>query len=538
MSLARGRVLVLTGLYRDAGGVERQMRVCSRPFAGQEAALYQPRMLLGSDPEYRVRVAAPWSRGRSVASYGAIELANADGLFSPLLVASFAGYLWDLRLGRQGQSVADMALVFRARPDRVVQQGQALKLEFRDRLEELAQPIQIHHFDEATPNPALRGQLKPMILGRPRQVPALLLDEVSSSQIQYFVGDNLSWGAAVNPREGLAPIAVGAQAGQHQLTAVGFRLNSQPSLALTASPVQAAPDTLLGWLSSMLCERGIANGSETGPLAPADLDAAAINEIDRGLTVGHYWQDATTHRDLVDRIMQSLGAAWWIDRLGRLTARHFEPFGLRVTDEDDISWTIEIDEGALVEITDGYPMDAVDVLERAWPVAEVARHNRLAPVGIERYLPEEIPTGISWRRNFQPVRPENAAQGVSETLRSEGGAEYASTSLADQVLIDQMPAPYRARVTGEAQPTAIVAGDSAVIADRANLPARVYGRMRRAWRLALAAEPELFDALTPLRSVLVWADQPVAGEPLAVAVTLMDIRSLPVSGRVEVNGVD
>src|SRR5699024_8692564 len=77
----------------------------------------------------------------------------------------------------------------------------------------------------------------------------------------------------------------------------------------------------------LLCERGVLDGvEEAGPFDYSDIDYDALEATTAAtghLQLGHYWQDGSSHRDLLDLLVRSCDAVWWIDHFGRFTCAPF-----------------------------------------------------------------------------------------------------------------------------------------------------------------------------------------------------------------------
>jgi hypothetical protein len=212
------------------------VRISSRPYSSG-GDQWLPRIVAGSDPEIRLAVDAPWSRGRVAASYGSVDVANPDGALDAWMDGIWTSQEAEVRVGypdEAWENWTSVGIVRMEHPEYI--DGRVIRLRFRDRIEDLEGAVQKHFFDGA-PNSDLDGQPLPMILGLPWHVPALVYDEVSTTEIYYYVADNFYPKQGVGwVREGLAPIYEGTDPGQYQDWPNGFRLNSQPTLPITVLP--------------------------------------------------------------------------------------------------------------------------------------------------------------------------------------------------------------------------------------------------------------------------------------------------------------
>jgi hypothetical protein len=657
-------ILGLSTSYEDASTKPSSIvdvRLASRPFRDGDQQ-WLPRIVAGSDPEIRLAVSMPWDSGPPAASYGAIDIANPDGALDAWMEGIWTGRAGELKVGYANlpwDQWWPVAVLRMNAPEYI--DGRILRLTFRDRIKDLSRPIQKNFF-EAAPNTELNGQRKPMLIGKPWQVPALLWDEVSTTEIYYYVADN------AEPlrddfilREGLAVIGKGTAAGEYQDWPNGFQLNSQPTLPVTcffrgpafepwplpssrftewatvdglevpvdwpelenevigSRYIQRRPDTDLlevvvnnvpsGWVRIgqgtpleadttyrlhwravddpaidnelkleiraftaatgntsnwqlfqgdvdflndhaiefttpaaindyfirlrfdrivlpgnttalfeaiwleqvddsaetvdqlvpyLLCERGVLTGvEESGPFGYTEIDHADLIAVRDGLTarLGHYWQDESTHRDLLDLLFRSMDACWWISRQGKFKARR----------------AFLSAEAAVLTFDDS---------------------NRTTSIEIARASAENLSDSFLMTRNFRPVREGEAADTVNEGEKAAGSRDYRRQERASVAARTGLHPDYEFAIGAAADETAITTVTGTANQDRANDRLLEHGQRIWLWRVEAILTVEQQALLEPMTKIELVSSR--LGLAEGIAVEIVDIRLLPVSGRVQI----
>lgn len=258
------RVLVVRGTYTDLDGEEQDVFLSTHAYTDPVLGAALPRLLEGSDPEYRSRVAfTMWGQPSSNATYGTLEIINIDGEFDHWINGVFRDHIWEMRLGDENTPWEDMEVHFRATLDNIVFQGDnRINPVFRNSVDLLKGSVQVNYYDLDTPNPDLRGNPKPMILGIPEHVPTDLYDENHPDGEQYFVADNFNGvrfntGASGGAKEGLAtiPIVTGTPSpGQARLWENGFITASAATLPVTSLFPVGPRKRLIHWLQAHFAE--------------------------------------------------------------------------------------------------------------------------------------------------------------------------------------------------------------------------------------------------------------------------------------------
>lgn len=249
-------VLVVRGSYIDALGVVQELLFSTRAWSDPELGDAQPRIAAGSDPEYRSRIAIASMGGRGSLSFGRLEIVNIDGEFDHWINGEFYGRRWEFRDAEPGQTWDEAEPRFVARVKKVAFQGaQRVQVSFRNAMELLDGPVQVNTYPLDTPNPDLREQLKPTMIGVCEHVPTDLYDAVGLDEERYYVADNFNGtfytsGDGGGCKEGLATIPLGTGAGEYQQWEHGFDVNKHVTLPLTALWAKGPRKRLIHWLDA------------------------------------------------------------------------------------------------------------------------------------------------------------------------------------------------------------------------------------------------------------------------------------------------
>lgn len=248
----------------------------------------------------------------------------------------------------------------------------------------------------------------------------------------------------------------------------------------------------------LVCEKGIVDGDdETGPLSYQEVDHAALQTIaaDLDVDLGHYWQDESTHRDLLDRIFRSMDSMWWISRQGKLTGAR----GLLSDDE---------------------------------PVLTFDDSNRTTKIEIIPTPVERLTDSFKFQRNYRPVREGEAAETVAEGEKAAGARDYRRQQRAGSAARLAIHPDYRSAIGAEPHETLITAVSGTANVDRADQRIEEHANRIWGWRIegVLTAEEQ---AVLELKSKIRLISKRL-GITEGRDVEAMDIRLLPVSGRVQI----
>lgn len=327
----------------SAGQLEPATPALDLSFMGNAHQHYEGRIQQAANLE-RSLFQTQRTTGRSRIGYGALVLTNMDGGLDGLLDLSFVGRRITISLGTVTASGTTWTTVLRGTMEQAELSWQRVTIKVRDRLLDIAKPIQQTRYAGNNVLPAglegvagdLKGKPKPRVFGRVWNVapPCVNTDR---RIYQIHAGSALQSLGEVYDRG--VPLTAGASyasqadmeanvpaANQYRLwndaTAGAFiRLGSAPTGLITVDAVQGAPvaNRTVGQLfSAILTFAGI-------PVA--DINAADITALDAaagyecGVYAGH--KADVTPLQLLDELCASAGAWYAVDatgafRLGRV----------------------------------------------------------------------------------------------------------------------------------------------------------------------------------------------------------------------------
>lgn len=292
--------------------------------------------------------------GATGSNPGELRLINADGGLDSLLIGyAIAGRGLRAWIGTEGDPYpATWTQVLSGTVESVSAAGNEVVIKLADRLAELDKPVLPAAYlgDNALPAGLegvagdLKGQRKPRVLG---QVFNISPPCVNTSRLIYQVSDQacsvsavydrgvaLTAGAAYATRADLQ--ATAPAAGQYRVYSGSegayLRLGSSPAGTLTCDA--ATSETRAAALA-----QSVLSGFGISPVSSADV--AALNAAN-GAAVGMWVQGDTPVREVLDRLLGSIGAWYGFDRAGALRMARLEvPGGAPVAAIRDVT-TLEL----------------------------------------------------------------------------------------------------------------------------------------------------------------------------------------------------
>ena len=423
-------VLVEAQAYSGGTTVTRYASNCGfvSTAADTPASTAYPELVL-SVPSITSRMAEVF-RGRSMVSFGDIELSNAGGSLDAWTLDAWDGRPCRIYLGDPSWTKSDFRLAWSGTLADVASTGAKLVLKLRDRQALLDVPAQTNLVSGGTN----AGAKRPMCYGRCFNITPVLRDaptrvyEVHDGQIHAVLAVYMDGAQLTSGTHYTADLANGTIT---MLVAVTGRLTADVAGSKTGGTYTESTGDLL---SRILQERaGFASG---------DIDAASVTALNTDLphSVGLYESgDGATVRNLVDRLITGAGAYYTIDRSGVLVAGLFKaPAGTPVV-------TLG---------TDDVKEQGVELLRR-WVPAKSVR--------------------VGYKRNHT-IMQSGISGSVTEDQRDWLGAEFALSSVATNTVPQ-----YLLATDGELEPTclAYVGGANFESARRAAL----WGSLRRSFRL-------------------------------------------------------
>ena len=284
-----------------------------------------------------------WNNGRiggsSRIGFGTIELANTDGGLDYLTAYAFDGrsitvIVGDLSQG--GTPVWTVALTGKMAPP--VIGIKTVTLYLRDRLQELDVPIctSIYAGDNSLPNGVegtaadIGGSRKPRVFGKVLNITpvlvntSLLIYQVNDGAINdipkcYYRGAELTKGADYTDLTDMETTAPSA-GGYRILKSMGlFRINNAVDGAITCDVTEGAASSDRT-AAQIAYDMGIIGGLSSGDFESADITAL---DTANSSQLGVYYQDDTTVLQAIDYVIDSVGAWWGFDRLGKLRMKQW-----------------------------------------------------------------------------------------------------------------------------------------------------------------------------------------------------------------------
>lgn len=214
--------------------VSAVLKASSHPYKDDELGHFEPRILLGSDPEMSIRISHPQWSERSSSGFSEIRLVNVDGFYDELRDADFEGQLAEAAFGPGDLAWDDLPYRWRMRVERVdFADEDALIVRMAPFAALLDVPVQRERFPDTTPEESTREQLKPLVLGAPLQCPTVLLD---GNNQRHFLAANAEGLRFIG--EGGLETEEGTDPGEYTvIDETTIELNSQPTLMITADPI-------------------------------------------------------------------------------------------------------------------------------------------------------------------------------------------------------------------------------------------------------------------------------------------------------------
>lgn len=396
--------------------------------ADTPASTAYPELVL-SVPAITARMAEVF-RGRSMVSFGDIELSNAGGSLDAWTLDAWDGRPCKIYLGDPSWPKSDFRLAWSGTLADVACTPGKLVLKVRDRQALLDVPAQANRVTGGTN----AGAKRPICYGRCYNITPVLRDapsrvyEVHDGQISAVLAVYMDGATLTAGTHYTADLANGTIT---MLVAVTGRLTADVAGSKTGGVYTESTGDLL---SRILQERaGFASG---------DIDAASVTALNTDLahSVGLYESsDGATVRSLLDRLITGAGAYYTIDRSGVLVAGQFKaPSGTP----------------AVTLGNDDVKAAGVELLRRMVPSKSVR---------------------VGYKRNYT-VMQSSISGSVTEDQRDWLNAEFALSSV-----VTNSVSQYLLATDGELEPTclAYVAGATAEATRRAAL----WGSLRRTFRV-------------------------------------------------------
>lgn len=300
--------------------------------------VFEPRVISAGNFEQHIYRSLT-TGGRSEVGFGVVVLNNADGGLDGLIDYGFDGRPLVIKRGEPDWDYSDFRTVFTGTMEQAELSFTKVTLRLRNRQAEVAdKPLQSVKYAGNNSLPSgvegvaddLKGKPKPILKGvalnfAPPQVnSSRLIYQISSKQIAsiqnvYDQGANITAGTS---RASLAALESNTPtAGQFDYylgsgsDGAYIRLGSTPSGIVTVDATEGASSanrTAAQIAKSLLID--------FGGISSGDVDSTAVTALDtaNSAEVG-FWQGTDEARigDLLDRVLQSVGAFWTVNSAGK-----------------------------------------------------------------------------------------------------------------------------------------------------------------------------------------------------------------------------
>lgn len=303
--------VVLVEVAVRSGGVETVRYLSSRPYVTGAAdspahTAYLPLLQAGVAVTERLAL-----DGSPSLAFGDIEIDNTGGQYDGWLDDIWSGRPLRAYLGDLAWPRAEFRLIFDGVVDDIASRGRnVLNLVLRDKLQRLNGPV-TEDMITVTVNGTSTEYVTPLTFGECHNIEPLLL---SAAQLQYqFHGGPIE--SIIEVRDNGVPVAY-ADNGQGK-----FTLLAQPAGQVTAS-VQGdkTGGTWRVTVAPLIRHLVTAYGRPDDRFTDADIDLANFDEFDdqNYQAVGLHLPERDNVIDVVNRLAQSVGAAAYMGRQGRL----------------------------------------------------------------------------------------------------------------------------------------------------------------------------------------------------------------------------
>lgn len=261
--------------------------------------------------------------GRSIPRFGVLALNNADGGLDDMARLSYDGRRVRVYLGGVDFRLSDYGLIFDGTAEQIEFDDELVRVQLRDLQSKLDIDVVRGSYGGAgglDGRSGLEGQVKPLTFGRVFRIEPVLVDP---SQLIYQVHDGPISDVAMVHDNGVELTKVGSApvAGQFTVdTAAGtFQLGAGAAGTVTADVHGEADGGVLIETVAGLVRRIV--GTRTEILDPDDIDTDAFDAFDAicPVPVGVFVPDETSTLDLLDRVVESVGAHFGFNRSGKLT---------------------------------------------------------------------------------------------------------------------------------------------------------------------------------------------------------------------------
>lgn len=315
------RVILVEAVYWDTGGSAEATRYMSdrgytsQPGESPSNTAYEDIVL--AVPEIRSWMGEAF-RGRSLISYGDIEIDNSGGVRDSWLAEPWDGRAVRIYLGDPSWYRSDFRLVFGGTIEEIsARDGQTLVLRIRDRKELLDKPLQVNMV-AAGPKTGLR---RPVCYGHCYHVGGVV-SHASNQTYEFHDGPLSSIDTVFEDGYDITGSATRVAGGGSGLGAYATYTGAAIGVTqkVVTAHVKGFESKTGDIVKKILMERG--------GLSESDIDPAAItayNAAVSGAPVGYFsTNDKETVGSALDTLMVGIGGYYTVDRNGKFTGGVFD----------------------------------------------------------------------------------------------------------------------------------------------------------------------------------------------------------------------
>lgn len=300
--------------------------------------------------QFDVSVVSGDDFGSQAPSFGSIVIQNAEGELDILQDYVWTGYRVTVKAGQRGFAYEDFATVFGGSINGIEMDDDRVTLTIRDnriKTDQLLLPATFAGTGGKEGGTDLSGKPKPLCYGVVRNIEPVLVDPAN---LIYQIHDGSIQSVDVLRDSGVELTSAGdvaditaatVAAGQFktQLSGGYIKLGSTPSGRITAD---VHGSTVGGFVSTVgdIVQRILTSRLGVRSFSAAEIDQGAFNRLndEMGFDAGVYLTDRVRASDVIDALINPLGAWWTFTRQGLLTCGLVDEPGVATVEitEDDI----------------------------------------------------------------------------------------------------------------------------------------------------------------------------------------------------------
>lgn len=252
--------------------------------------------------------------GESIPSFGAIELANADGGLD-----AFAGYAWDdreveVKVGEKGANLSQHFTIFKGQSKSVEFNDLTLRVVIRDGQDKFTRTFPPNTYAGTGGNEGsaiMEGVAKPICLGEVFNITPVLVDDTTATAYVYQVHDGQIESIVAVYENGVATTGFTADLTNGRFTMTAAVTGNITCDVKGAKPSGSYKETAGEIIRFLATEYG-------GLTDPDDIDTASFTALDtaNSAPVGVYIPTRTNILEAMDMIANTVGAFYGFNRTG------------------------------------------------------------------------------------------------------------------------------------------------------------------------------------------------------------------------------